>query len=74
MYPNSLIRQRIGNELKVVYCGQDSSMYDELKLGLASLHSTTLHGNVVSNQMVRVSNCRRFSEAVSWLEIVVTDS
>ena len=23
MYPNSVIRQRFGNELKVVYCGQD---------------------------------------------------
>ena len=33
MYPNSIIRQRIGNELKVVYCGQDLSMYDELKSG-----------------------------------------
>ena len=33
MYPNSVIRQRIGNELKVVYCGQDLSMYDELKSG-----------------------------------------
>lgn len=33
MYPNSKISQRFGNELKVVYCGQDLSMYDELKLG-----------------------------------------
>ena len=33
MYPNSVIRQRFGNELKVVYCGQDLSMYDELKSG-----------------------------------------
>ena len=33
MYPNSVIRQRFGNESKVVYCGQDLSMYDELKSG-----------------------------------------
>lgn len=35
VYPNSVIRQRTGHELKVVYCGQDLSMYDELKLGFA---------------------------------------
>ena len=28
VYPKSVIRQRVGNELKVVYCGQDMSMYD----------------------------------------------
>ena len=33
VYPTSVIRQRVGNELKVVYCGQDMSMYDEIKLG-----------------------------------------
>ena len=33
VYPNSVIRQRIGNELKVVYCGQQLDMYDELKVG-----------------------------------------
>ena len=33
LYPNVKIKQRIGNELKVVYCGQDLSMYDELKQG-----------------------------------------
>ena len=31
VYPNSVIRQRTGNELKVVYCGQELSMYDDLK-------------------------------------------
>ena len=35
MYPNSVIRQRQGDELKVVYCGQDLSMYDELKSGFS---------------------------------------
>ena len=35
MYPNSVIRQRFGNELKVVYCGQDLSMYDALNSGFA---------------------------------------
>jgi len=33
LYPNLTIKQRIGNELKVVYVGQDLSMYDELKQG-----------------------------------------
>ena len=33
VYPNVAIKQRSGHELKVVYCGQDLSMYDELKQG-----------------------------------------
>ena len=33
LYPNVSIKQRVGDELKVVYCGQDLSMYDELKTG-----------------------------------------
>ena len=33
LYPNVSIKQKTGDELKVVYCGQDLSMYDELKQG-----------------------------------------
>ena len=33
VYPNSVIRQRSGNELKVVYCGQNLDMYEDLKQG-----------------------------------------
>jgi len=33
LYSNLSIKQRIGDELKVVYCGQDLSMYDDLKQG-----------------------------------------
>tara|TARA_Y100001954_G_C15815821_1_gene607422 strand:- start:2631 stop:3251 length:621 start_codon:yes stop_codon:yes gene_type:complete len=33
MYPNVSIKQVVGDELKVVYCGQDLSMYDTLKSG-----------------------------------------
>jgi len=33
LYPNSIIKQRFGDELKIVYCGQDLKMYDELKHG-----------------------------------------
>ena len=33
LYPNSKIKQRTGNELKVVYCGQSLEMYDDLKGG-----------------------------------------
>lgn len=37
MYPNVAIRQRIGDEMKVVYCGQDLSLYDSLKDGFENL-------------------------------------
>ena len=33
LYPNSIIKQRTGDELKVVYCGQRLEMYDDLKEG-----------------------------------------
>jgi len=33
LYPNVSIMQRTGDELKVVYCGQDLGMYDDLKSG-----------------------------------------
>ena len=33
VYPNSKIIQRTGDELKVVYCGLNLSMYDDLKQG-----------------------------------------
>ena len=33
LYPNAKIKQRSGDELKVVYCGQGLEMYDDLKLG-----------------------------------------
>ena len=33
LYPNSKIKQRTGDELKVVYCGQGLEMYDGLKDG-----------------------------------------
>ena len=33
VYPNVSLKQMTGNELKVVYCGQNMSMYDELKQG-----------------------------------------
>ena len=33
VYPNVAIKQRAGDELKVVYCGQSLELYDELKDG-----------------------------------------
>jgi organic radical activating enzyme len=33
LYPNIPIKQRTGDELKVVYCGQDLVMYEDLKSG-----------------------------------------
>ena len=38
LYPNIAIKQRTGDELKVVYCGQDLEMYDELKEGFHHLY------------------------------------
>ena len=35
VYPNVAIKQRTGDELKVVYCGQALDMYEELKAGFA---------------------------------------
>ena len=35
VYPNVAIRQRSGDELKVVYCGQSLDLYDELKEGFS---------------------------------------
>ena len=37
LYPNVGIKQRVGDELKVVYCGQDLTLYDELKDGFDHL-------------------------------------
>ena len=37
VYPNVAIKQRTGDELKVVYCGQSLEMYDELKGGFPHL-------------------------------------
>ena len=38
LYPNVSIKQRTGDELKVVYCGQDMALYDELKTGFTHLY------------------------------------
>ena len=35
VYPDVAIRQRSGDELKVVYCGQSLEIYDELKEGFS---------------------------------------
>ena len=35
VYPNVAIKQRTGDELKVVYCGQSLDLYDELKGGFS---------------------------------------
>ena len=35
VYPNAKIIQRQGDELKVVYCGQNLDMYDDLKMGFS---------------------------------------
>jgi len=35
LYPDVKIKQKTGDELKVVYCGQDLAMYDDIKSGFA---------------------------------------
>ena len=42
-YENIKIRQRIGDELKVVYLGQDLAMYDDLKEGFGHLFLQPLY-------------------------------
>lgn len=37
IYPNVAVKQRTGDELKVVYCGQSLDMYDELRVGFDHL-------------------------------------
>lgn len=37
LYPNVKIKQRTGDELKIVYCGQDLDMYDDLVDGFGNL-------------------------------------
>ena len=48
LYPDAVIRQRSGNELKVVYCGQDLSMYDELRTGSSIISCNLVYGGGVS--------------------------
>tara|TARA_Y100001978_G_scaffold202510_1_gene223912 strand:- start:5216 stop:5812 length:597 start_codon:yes stop_codon:yes gene_type:complete len=43
LYPNLSIKQRNGDELKVVYCGQDLSIYDGLKEGFQHLFLQPLY-------------------------------
>jgi organic radical activating enzyme len=38
IYPNVAIKQRVGDELKCVYLGQNLSIYDDLKLGFEYLY------------------------------------
>ncbi|MAH98394.1 MAG: 7-carboxy-7-deazaguanine synthase [Euryarchaeota archaeon] len=59
LYPNVSIKQRLGDELKVVYCGQDMSMYDDLKEGFTHhfiqpcyIDSDTVEQNGKSFQIV----------------------
>ena len=59
LYPSVGIKQRVGDELKVVYCGQDLSMYDELKTGFEHhfiqpcyIESESIEHNGKSFQMV----------------------
>ena len=59
IYPNVTIKQVRGDELKIVYCGQDLSMYDELKSGFSHhyiqplyLENESVESNGISFQIV----------------------
>ena len=59
LYPNAKIKQRTGDELKVVYCGQGMEMYDDLKQGFTHhfiqpcyIDSDTVEENGKSFQLV----------------------
>ena len=59
LYPNTKIKQRSGDELKVVYCGQELDLYEELKQGFKHhfiqpcyIESDTIEENGKSFQLV----------------------
>ena len=59
IYPNVKIKQVSGDELKIVYCGQNLSMYDELKSGFTHhyiqplyLENESIESNGISFQIV----------------------
>jgi organic radical activating enzyme len=59
IYPNVPIKQHTGDELKVVYCGQELEQYDELKKGFTHqfiqpcyIESDTVEENGLSFQLV----------------------
>jgi organic radical activating enzyme len=82
VYPNSIIRQRSGDELKVVYCGQDLQMYDDLMLGFTHhflqpcyLDTATVSENGVmfqeTEQVVKDHNGWRLSlQTHKWMGIL----
>ena len=82
MYPNSVIRQRFGNELKVVYCGQDLSMYDELKSGFDhhyiqplymendSVESNGKSFQIVEDLVKRSPGWRLSLQTHKWMEVL----
>ena len=82
VYPNSIIRQRSGDELKVVYCGQDIQMYDDLKVGFTHhflqpcyLDTATVSENGVmfqeTEQVVKDHNGWRLSlQTHKWMGIL----
>ena len=81
LYPNSIIKQRFGDELKIVYCGQDLKIYDELKHGFDHLflqpcyfenESVEWNGKnfVETENIVKINNEWRLSlQTHKWLGV-----
>ena len=82
LYPNAKIKQRTGDELKIVYCGQGLEMYDDLKQGFTHhfiqpcyIDSDTVEENGKSFQLVeklvKQSPGRRLSlQTHKWMGVL----
>jgi organic radical activating enzyme len=75
LYPNAKIKQRQGDELKIVYCGQDLGMYDDLRMGFLHhfiqpcyIDSESVEENGISFQAVE----KVVKESKGWRLILQT--
>ena len=64
LYPNSKIKQKVGNELKCVNVGQDLAMYDDLKNGFDNLFLQPCYIDTESVEW----NGRNFAETESLVK------
>ena len=82
LYPNVKLKQIIGDELKIVYCGQDLSMYDKLKKGFRhhfiqpcydeniSVEMNGKHFKIVENLVKQNPGWRLSLQTHKWMGIL----
>ena len=82
LYPNVKIKQITGDELKIVYCGQDLSMYDKLKKGFRyhfiqpcydeniSVEKNGKHFKIVENLVKQNPGWRLSLQTHKWMGIL----